>query len=107
MPICRLRGRVVDKLTSQPIPGVVVSLRKRESSGWSPSYTQITVDADGEFDYPLNLLGVSGSMQCELFIDKDTGYRYKSHMFSVSTYEPSKDLGEITLEPYQGISPDA
>lgn len=68
----------------------------------------IAVDADGEFDHAVTTSSpASTTQQCELTIDKDKGYRYKSMQFSINTTDPAKDLGDIELEPYTVMSPDA
>jgi hypothetical protein len=94
----RLRGRVINKITRQPINKVEVKLRKTTSS----SSATIAVDVDGEFDYGVTVSSSSPSSQrkYELIIDKDPGYKYKVISFTVSTYSPSKEFGVIELEPY-------
>ena len=94
MPNIRIRGRVINKITRQPVTGVVVTLRKASSSPVS-----IAVDVDGEFDE--NVSVYSGSDKYEMKIDKDAGYRYKIVSFTFgSTSALSKDFGDIELEPY-------
>ena len=106
MPMCRLRGRVINKLTRQPIPQVEVGFQVNDGNGWSGIYTNITVDADGEFDHLFHV-NQPAEVQCELLVDKDKGYRRKAQVFTLQTTEPATDLGEIELEPYMVISPDA
>ncbi len=94
----RIRGRVINKITRQPINKVEVKLRKTTSS----SSTVIPVDVDGEFDHSVTVYSSSSSSQrkYELIIDKDPGYKYKVISFTLSTLLPSKEFGVIELEPY-------
>ena len=97
MPNVRIRGRVINKITRQPIDKVEVKLRKTTSS----SSTTIPVDVDGEFDHSVSVYsGSSSQRKYELIIDKDPGYKYKVISFTLSTSSPSKEFGVIELEPY-------
>ena len=98
MAYVRLRGRVINKNTRQPISGVVVALRKTTGS----SSTSVSVDVDGEFDHSVSVSSSSSSSsrKYELIIDKDPGYKYKVISFTLSTSSPSKEFGDIELEPY-------
>ena len=103
----RHRGRVINKFTRQPVANAVLGLRLRQGSSWPSGYTTIAVDADGEFDHSVNILPGISNQDCELTIDRDKGFRYKTQRFTINPSDPTKDLGDIELEPYTVVSPDA
>jgi len=51
MPFIQLRGRVINKITRQPISRVTLKLLKKSGGSVLGGTTPITVDADGEFDH--------------------------------------------------------
>lgn len=98
----RIRGRVINKNTRQPIANVAVTLLRRAGGSSSSGITQfaINLDADGEFDREVAFNGTADKF--ELVLDKDAGYKYKAMPLSLNPSGGviSRDLGVIEMEPY-------